>query len=208
MMLIKTITVGPLEANCYIVWDDETLEAMVIDPGDEPDRIIDVVKKNGLTIEYIVLTHAHFDHVGAVVDMKNALGGKVAVHEDEMEIYNAVKDQGAFWGYDIEPLPKPDMLLKEADVIKLGSLIFKVLHTPGHSPGSICLLGEGVVITGDTLFQGAVGRTDFYGGDMGKLKESFKRLLTLPDAIKVFAGHGPFSTIGKERSENLFSGEI
>lgn len=207
-MLIKTITVGPLETNCYIIADEAEGKAMLIDPGDEPDRIIDVVKKNGLTIEYIVLTHAHFDHVGAVVDMKNALGGKVAVHEDEMEIYNAVKDQGAFWGYDIEPLPPPDMLLKEADAIKLGSLIFKVLHTPGHSPGSICLLGEGVVITGDTLFQGAVGRTDFYGGDMGKLKESFKRLLTLPDDIKVLSGHGPSSTIEIERSENLFLGEI
>lgn len=207
-MVLRSLTVGPLECNCYIVADEQTKEAILFDPGDEPDRIMDVIRENGLTIEYIVLTHAHFDHVGAVPDIKKETNAKVAVHEDELEIYDSVKDQGAFWGYDVVPLPPPDMLLKEGDEIKIGGLRFNVLHTPGHSPGSICLLGEGVVITGDTLFQGAVGRTDFYGGDMDKLKASFKRLLTLPDETRVLPGHGPLTTIGKERSENLFSEEI
>lgn len=207
-MLIKPLTVGPLEANCYIVSDDETRKAMVIDPGDEPDRIMELIKENDLKVEYIILTHAHFDHVGAVVDIKKQTDAKVAVHEDELELYNAVKDQGAFWGYEIDPLPSPDILLKEGSEIKLGELRFNVLHTPGHSPGSICLLGEGVLFTGDTLFQGAVGRTDFYGGDMKKLMESFKRLLTLHSEIRVFSGHGPATTIGKEKTSNSFIEEM
>ena len=111
----------------------------------------------------------------------------------------------AFWGYDISPLPEPDMLVEEGDEIRLGSLSFKVLHTPGHSPGGMCLFGAGVVVTGDTLFAGAVGRTDFHGGDITKLKESFQRLLSLPPDTEVLAGHGPNSTIGRERSENFFS---
>lgn len=207
-MFIKTLIVGPLECNCYIVADNATTVAMVVDPGDEPDRIIDEIIKNSFILQYIILTHAHFDHVGAVAELKKTFNAKVAVHEDELKLYNAVKDQGAFWGYDIEPLPKPDILLKENDKIKIGSLLFEVLHTAGHSPGSICLYGEAMVLTGDTLFQGSVGRTDLYGGDIAKLRGSFKRLLTLPSQTKVLPGHGLASTIGEEEKENLFREEI
>jgi glyoxylase-like metal-dependent hydrolase (beta-lactamase superfamily II) len=204
-VIIRRLAVGPLEANCFLIGDEGSGKAMVIDPGDEPDRITDGAKADNLSIEYIVCTHAHFDHVGAVPEVKDETGAKIILHKDELEIYQGARDMAAFWGYDIPPLPEPDILVEEGSEIRLGALSFKVLHTPGHSPGGICLLGEGVVVTGDTLFAGSVGRTDFHGGDMNKLKESFQRLLSLPPETKVLAGHGPDSTIGEERSANFFS---
>lgn len=203
-MIIRSLAVGPLESNCFIIGDEDSKKAMVVDPGDEPDRIMDIIKEDDLSVGYIVCTHAHFDHVGAVPDIKEETDAQIVIHRDELEIYHAAKDMASFWGYDIEPLPDPDLLVDEGDEIKFGTLAFKVLHTPGHSPGGISLLGEGVVITGDTLFAGSVGRTDFHGGDMNKLKLSFERLMSLPSETKVLAGHGPNSTIGKERSENFF----
>jgi glyoxylase-like metal-dependent hydrolase (beta-lactamase superfamily II) len=207
-MIIKSLVVGPLEVNCYIIGDEETKKAMIVDPGDEPDRIIDLIKEDNLTPVYIFCTHAHFDHVGAVPELKEDTGAKILLHRDEKEIYEAARDMAAFWGYDIPPLPEPDVFVKEGDTVEVGKLNFKVLHTPGHSPGGICLYGNGIVITGDTLFAGSVGRTDFHGGDLNKLKESFKRLLTLPEDTEVLPGHGPKSTIGIEKRENFFIEEF
>lgn len=204
-MIVRRLAVGPLEANCFLIGDEDSRKAMVIDPGDEPDRIMAGVKADNLSLEYIVCTHAHFDHVGAVPDIKGETGAKIIIHKDELEIYQGARDMAAFWGYDIAPLPEADILVEDGDEIRLGSLSFRVLHTPGHSPGGMCLFGAGVVVTGDTLFAGAVGRTDFHGGDINKLKESFQRLLSLPPETEVLAGHGPDSTIGRERSENVFS---
>ncbi len=204
-MIVKSIALGPLEANCFLIGDERSKRAIVIDPGDEPDRIMDAVSAEGVSVDYLVCTHAHFDHVGALPELRAETGARIVIHRDELEIYRAARDMAAFWGYDIEPLPEPDILVEEGDAIKVGSLVFKVLHTPGHSPGSICLFGEGVIITGDTLFAGSVGRTDFHGGDMNRLKQSFERLLSLPPETEVLAGHGPSSTIGRERSENFFS---
>ncbi len=209
-MLIKNIVVGPLEVNCFIIVDEETKQAVVIDPGDEPDRILDIIKENNLKVDCIICTHAHFDHVGAVADIKKETGARVAIHRDELEIYQGAKDQAAFWGYELDPLPAlpaPDMFVAEGDEIKAGGLSFKVIHTPGHSPGGICLYGERILVTGDTLFAGSVGRTDFYGGDIDELKKSFVRLMSLPPETKVLSGHGPSSTIGREKAENLFSEE-
>lgn len=203
-MIVRSIAVGPLESNCFIIADEVSKKAMVIDPGDEPDRIMDVISNGGFFVDYIVCTHAHFDHVGAVPDIKEGTGADIVIHRDELEIYHAAKDQAAFWGYDLEPLPEPDIFVEDGDMIEVGTLKFEILHTPGHSPGSICLFGEALVITGDTLFAGAVGRTDFYGGDMDKLKNSFERLMSLPPATEVLAGHGPNSTIGRESSDNFF----
>ena len=204
-MIIGRLAVGPLEANCFLIGDEASGKIMVIDPGDEPDRIMDRVRADSLSLEYIVCTHAHFDHVGAVPDLKKETGAKIIVHRDEMELYLGARDMAAFWGYDIDPLPEPDILVEEGSEIRLATLSFRVLHTPGHSPGGICLFGEGLVITGDTLFSGSAGRTDFHGGDINKLRESFRRLLSLPPETRVLAGHGPDSTIGRERSENVFS---
>jgi glyoxylase-like metal-dependent hydrolase (beta-lactamase superfamily II) len=205
-MNIKTIAVGPLETNCHIVWDEASKLAMVIDPGDEPDRILDYAE--GLDIKYIVLTHAHFDHAGAVPEIKQATGAAIAFHPDDTEAYRSVSEQAAFWGFQSDPMPEPDIMLTEGDMLDLGALSFKVLHTPGHSPGCICLLGEGVLFCGDTLFKGSVGRTDLPGGDMELLKASFRRLLELPPKTRVLPGHGPASTISEESRFNLFSGMI
>jgi hydroxyacylglutathione hydrolase len=204
-MIIRSLVVGPLENNCFIIADEITKEGLVVDPGDEPDRILDLISENGFDIKYIVCTHAHFDHVGAVPDLKKETGAKIVIHRDELEIYKSTKDQAAIWGYELDPLPEPDMFVSEGDKIEVGDLRFEILHTPGHSPGGICLYGEGILITGDTLFAGSVGRTDFYGGDMEKLKRSFRRLLSLSDKIKVLPGHGPETTIGQERTDNFFS---
>ncbi len=203
-MIVRNLSVGPLESNCFVIGDEKSMKAIVVDPGDEPDRIMDVIKSEGLFVDYIYCTHAHFDHVGAVPEIKKETGARVAVHRDEIEIYRGAADMAAFWGYKIEPLPEPDLLVEDDDEIKVGDLTFRVLHTPGHSPGGICLFGEGIVITGDTLFAGSVGRTDFHGGDMNKLRRSFERLMSLPPETRVLAGHGPDSTIGTERAENFF----
>lgn len=203
-MIVKKITVGPLEENCYIVGDESSKHAMVIDPGDEPDRVLEIIKNEHLTVTSIVCTHAHFDHIGAVGDLKKATGAQVLIHREDSELYEGAKDQAAIWGFDFDETPKPDGYLDENDTIKVGSLTFTVLHTPGHSPGGICLYGEGIVITGDTLFQGSVGRTDMHGGDVKKLQASFKRLLDLPVDTIVLPGHGPDTTIGRERKDNFF----
>lgn len=207
-MLIKEITVGPLQANCFIIGDEVTGDAVVIDPGDEPDLIMDIIDGNGLKISYIVCTHGHFDHVGAVSDIKGKTGAKVVIHKDEIEIYHAARDMAAFWGYEVERLPEPDMLVDDGDRIRIGNMTFTIIHTPGHSPGGICLYGEGIVVTGDTLFAGSVGRTDFYGGDMNKLRDSFNRLMSLPEETKVLPGHGPHSTIGIEKRDNPFASDF
>jgi hydroxyacylglutathione hydrolase len=207
-MIIKKLAVGPLESNCFIIADENTKEILVIDPGDEPDRILDLINENDYNVKYIVCTHAHFDHVGAVPDLKKETGAKIVIHRDEIEIYKNTGNQAALWGYELDALPEPDMLASEGDKLEIGDLMFEIMHTPGHSPGGICLYGEGILITGDTLFAGSVGRTDFYGGNLEKLKSSFKRLMSLSDEVKVLPGHGPESTIGKEKIDNFFSCEI
>ncbi|RJQ51340.1 MAG: MBL fold metallo-hydrolase [Nitrospiraceae bacterium] len=207
-MILKKLVVGPLQENCYIVGDKKTKQAIVIDPGDEPDRILDEIKEHGLEVSAVILTHAHFDHVGAAGDIRKGTGAKILMHKDDMEAYGLAKEQAFFWGYEMEDLPQPDGFVDEGDEIKAGNLGFRVMHTPGHSQGGICLYGEGVVFTGDTIFQGSVGRTDFPGGSIEELRESFRRLLDLPEDTKVFSGHGPETTIGTEKRENFFMNEI
>jgi glyoxylase-like metal-dependent hydrolase (beta-lactamase superfamily II) len=207
-MIIKSIAVGPLQANCIIVADDVSKKAIVVDPGDESDRIVGTIREMGLTVEVVVCTHGHFDHMGVVGDIKNQTGARVAIHRDELELYNGAKDMAAFWGQSLDAPPSPDMLLAEGDTLTIGDLSFSILHTPGHSPGGISLYAGNTVITGDTLFKGSVGRTDFYGGDKDKLKQSFRRLMALPEDTKVFPGHGPETTIGREKRENMFAEEF
>jgi hydroxyacylglutathione hydrolase len=203
-MMIKKFVVGSLESNCFIIADEKLKECLITDPGDEPDRILDFIHENNFKVKYIVCTHAHFDHVAAVSDIKKDTDALVVIHKDDLELYKSTKNQAAEWGFDIDPQPEPDMLVSEGDRIVVGELRFKVLHTPGHSPGGICLYGEGILITGDTLFSGSVGRTDLYGGNMADLRRSFKRLMSLPDSIRILPGHGPESTIGREKTGNFF----
>jgi hydroxyacylglutathione hydrolase len=207
-MMIKKFVVGSLESNCFIIADEKLKECLITDPGDEPDRILDFIHENNFKVKYIVCTHAHFDHVAAVSDIKKDTDALVVIHKDDIELYKSTKNQAAQWGFDIDPQPEPDMLVSEGDRIVVGELRFKVLHTPGHSPGGICLYGEGILITGDTLFSGSVGRTDLYGGNMADLRRSFKRLMSLPDSIRILPGHGPESTIGREKTANFFALEM
>lgn len=204
----EIIAVGPLAANCVVIWEGRRLEAIIVDPGDEPERIVDFVKKGALKVKCIVCTHAHFDHVGAVPEVKSETGAFIALHAAEMEIWEGVRDQAALWGYEIGPMPPPDLLLKDGDFIAMGESRFQVIHTPGHSPGGICLYGFGLAVTGDTLFAGSIGRTDFYGGDHGLMMQSLRRLARLPAGTVVLPGHGSSSTIGEEVKNNPFYQEL
>jgi hydroxyacylglutathione hydrolase len=205
-MIIQEFVVGPLENNCYILGDESSREALVIDPGDEPDRILDFIQEKELTLKYIVCTHAHYDHVGAVPEIKQAIGAaEIVIHEKDLDIYTHVEKQGMMWGGELDPLPPPDILVKEGSILSIGNMKFEVIHTPGHTQGGICLYGEGLLITGDTLFAGSVGRTDLHGGNIQELRKSFNRLMSMPDMVRVLPGHGPESTIGREKRENFFA---
>jgi len=207
-MIVKKFVVGSLENNCFLVIEEMSKECFITDPGDEPDRIMDFITESKLKVKYLVCTHAHFDHVGAVPELKKETGAKIVLHKADLPIYESSQEHAAMWGFEIDPLPQPDIFVSDGDTINIGNLHFEILHTPGHSPGGICMYGEGVVITGDTLFAGSVGRTDLPGGDVLKLKVSFQRLMSLPDRIRVLPGHGPETTIGRERTENFFVSEI
>jgi hydroxyacylglutathione hydrolase len=204
-MILVRLTVGPLQVNCFILADEKTKEAVVIDPGDDAQDILKVIKDKGLIVRYIVNTHAHFDHVGANKAVKEATGAELLLHEADAPVLATVAGQSRSFGMNPVSSPPPDRLLKHGDKIVAGEVSLKVLHTPGHTPGGISLLEQGLVFTGDSLFAGSIGRTDFPGGDLKILLRSIKtNLMMLPDDTKVFSGHGPASTIGDERRENPF----
>lgn len=207
-MNIDRLSVGPLQTNCYVISDEKTLDAIVVDPGDEADKILHVIREKKLKVSMIVCTHAHFDHVGAVSRLKEETGARVALNRDDLDIYDGAQDQAAFWEYRIEAPPEPDLFLSDQDKITVGHLNFEVLSTPGHSPGGICLYGEGVIVSGDTIFAGSVGRTDFYGGNIGELKKSFIEILSLPPLTRILPGHGEESTVAKEKETNFFIEEL
>lgn len=206
-MILKRLEVGMLATNCYIVGSESTKEGIVIDPADEAKRILKAIKDTGLDIKLIVLTHNHPDHIGAVNDVKDATGAKLAIHHDDADGLKSAENRSfnSMFGLKYRESPEPDRLLKEGDSIDLGDLHFKVLHTPGHSAGGICLVGHGVAFTGDTLFNYGIGRTDLSGGSYNQLLNSINtKLMALPDETAVYPGHGPPSTIGAERKGNPF----
>ncbi len=207
MAEVVSLVVGPLEVNCYIVWDEETLDAFVIDPGGDAEDILGAVKKEGLKVKYIINTHGHFDHVGADAAVKAASGAPLAIHRDDSALLSDAQEQGAIFGVKTGKAPAADLLLSGGEELKAGSTVLKVIHTPGHSKGGICLFDEagGLLFTGDTLFAGSVGRTDFEGGSYDELMASIKKkILPLGDSVRVFPGHGPDSTIGEEKETNPF----
>jgi glyoxylase-like metal-dependent hydrolase (beta-lactamase superfamily II) len=204
MVLIRLI-VGQLQVNCFILADDKTKDAVVIDPGDDAEDILKIIKERGFKVRYIVNTHGHFDHVGANKAIKDATGAQLLIHEGDAPVLAAAQQHSRAFGMLPVSSPPADRYLKHGDVITAGEISLKVLHTPGHSPGGICLLEEGMVFTGDALFAGSIGRTDLPGGDLLTLLRAIKtNLMTLPDDTKIFCGHGPASTIGNERQENPF----
>ena len=207
-MKVENIVVGPLQVNCFIAYDEDNLEALVVDPGDEAEKIIRLIEARRLKVSSIVCTHAHFDHIGAVRRLKENTGAPVIIQKGDFEIYMRAGEQAVLWGFHIEQPPEPDVYVVDGDEIGVGRSHFKVLHTPGHSPGGICLYGEGIIFTGDTIFAGSVGRTDFFGGSMAELKKSFAGIISLPPETTIFPGHGPLTTVKKEKEYNFFVQEL
>lgn len=204
-MIIRSMPVGPLQANCYIVGCDATRHAAVIDPGGDADRILLALAKDKLTLKAIINTHGHFDHVSANKALKSASGADLMVHPLDAPMLAQLARGAAMWGMRSEDSPEPDRLLQDGDTVQVGQIQFKVLHTPGHTPGGISLHADKVVFVGDTLFAGSIGRTDFPGGDFDALIRSIHtKLFTLPDDTAVYTGHMEATTIGQEKKHNPF----
>lgn len=197
-MIINTYPMGEYGANCYFVIDELSKDTLVIDPGANGKSIIREIDRLGCNVKAILLTHAHFDHIGAVEELKEKY--KVPLYVNEGEVDNCKKDNTVY-----AKLPSDYNAISDGDILDFNNINVKCLHTPGHSKGGMCFLVEDNVFTGDTLFQGSVGRSDFIGGDMGELINGIKtKLLPLGDDIKVFPGHGPSSTIGFEKIRNPY----
>jgi len=214
-MIYVKIPVGMLQCNCSIIGDPRTLEAIVVDPGDEVERILGLIGRYKLKVKAIVCTHAHIDHVGGLAKLYQYTGAPVMMHSDDLPLYRGMEMQAAFLGMPPPELIEIHQLLKEGDVLQWGNFLANVIHTPGHSPGSVALylptggdnatLTQPQIFSGDTLFAGSIGRTDLWGGSYDQIMASIKdKLLQLPDATIVHPGHGVSTTIGHERDTNPF----
>jgi len=206
-MIHEILPVGPLQCNCSIVGDESSREAIIIDPGDEISTILDILKKHNLTVKQIVVTHAHIDHVGGAMKLKQATGAPILLNENDSALLAMLDVQASWLGMRPPGDVTIDQSVAEGDVVRAGSLQAQVMHTPGHTEGSICLLfaPQKVLIAGDTLFAGSIGRTDLPGGNYKKIIDSLQgKLLSLADETLVIPGHGPATTIGRERESNPF----
>ncbi|KPJ59644.1 MAG: MBL fold metallo-hydrolase [Latescibacteria bacterium DG_63] len=204
-MLLRKLVVGELATNCYIVGCATTGEGMVIDPGGDAEAILYAIEDMKLDIRTILNTHGHIDHIRANTEMKEATGAELVIHEyDASMLVDSAANLSSFAASAVVS-PPADRLLREGDRVKVGSMLFDVLHTPGHTAGGISLVWESIVFSGDTLFAGSIGRTDFPGGSLELLLHSIRtKLLTLPSTTTVLPGHGPNTTIGDERKWNPF----
>jgi hydroxyacylglutathione hydrolase len=203
-MKIQTLTVGPLEENCYLVIDESTNRAVLIDPGDEPARILAALDESGATLESIWLTHAHFDHLGGLAGIVRAHPVPVYMHPLEAPLHEIAVDSALRFGIRIEAPPVPDRELAEGDRVQVGSQQLDVMHVPGHAPGHVAFHDDNVIFGGDCLFAGSIGRTDLPFADRDTLDASVARLMTLGDELTLYPGHGRATTIGRERRTNPF----
>lgn len=203
-MIIHTLPVGPIMANCHIVGDPQTNQAAVIDPGDEAERILDELQARTLTVACIINTHGHFDHVGGNKELKAATGAPLMIHPGDAPMLDQLDRSAAMFGMRMQNSPPADQLINDGETIAVGDLILTVIHTPGHSPGGICLHVENHLFAGDTLFAGSIGRTDLPGGDYETLISSVhQKLFGLNPDTQVHCGHGPSTTLRKERQKRF-----
>lgn len=211
-MIVKTFPVGPLACNCSILADENTGDALIIDPGDENEKIASLIREQGYRVRHLLHTHAHFDHIGATCALKESTKGTIALHKDDLFLYENFDKQIAAFGLSGNAEMKPiDHFVTDGCIIEWGkSGRIEVVHTPGHTPGSLTFLindlhGKPCVFTGDTLFMGSIGRTDLWGGDTDQILDSIKsKLIPLSDETRVIPGHGPNTTIAQERKTNPF----
>jgi hydroxyacylglutathione hydrolase len=206
-MIHEILPVGPLQCNCSVIGDETTREGMVIDPGDDIEDVLDLIEKHLLKIKQIVVTHAHIDHVGGAMKLRAATGAPILLNQNDYALLKMLDVQAAWIGMKDPGKVAIDHSVGQADTLRAGSLAANVIHTPGHTEGSVCLYfpTENKLIAGDTLFAGSIGRTDLPGGSMEKIIQSLReKVMTLPDDTLVVPGHGPLTTIGEERESNPF----
>jgi hydroxyacylglutathione hydrolase len=206
-MIHEIIPVGPLQCNCSVIGDEGTREALVIDPGDDIEDVLALIRKHNLRLKQIVITHAHIDHVGGAMKLRAATGSPILLNHNDHALLQMLDAQAAWIGVEPPGKVEIDQSLGQADLVRAGSLTAEVIHTPGHTEGSICLYfpTERKLIAGDTLFAGSIGRTDLPGGSFEKIIRSLHgKVLALPDETIVVPGHGPLTTIGDERESNPF----
>ncbi len=206
-MIHEILPVGPLQCNCSVIGDEATREAMVIDPGDDIEAVLALIDKHNLLVKQIVITHAHIDHVGGAMKLRAATGAPLLLNQNDSALLKMLDVQAAWIGMRNPGRVEIDHSLGQADTVRAGALSADVIHTPGHTEGSVCLYfpAESKLIAGDTLFAGSIGRTDLPGGSMEKILQSLHdKVLALPDDTLVVPGHGPLTTIGEERESNPF----
>lgn len=204
-MILESVVVGPLMVNCYVLGCENSREGVVVDPGDDTDRILEAVSRHGLKVVAVINTHGHFDHTGGNQRIVTETGAGLLIHELDAPMLARAVDTAAMFGLTAENSPPPSRFLTEGEFVAFGEYRLRVLHTPGHTLGGCSLHLEGMVFTGDTLFADSVGRTDFPGGSSVALGKSIReKLLVLPDDTIVYPGHGPSTTIGRERKHNPY----
>ena len=206
-MILEMLTVGPFQENCYVIGDQESGVGAIVDPGDEAARIALAVEQTNLEIAQILVTHAHIDHVGAVAALAEEYACPVLMHAEAEPMLKQLPSQAMMMGLRFGKLPTVDRHIEDEEVLEVGKLRLESRYTPGHAPGHLAFYveSEGLVLAGDALFAGSVGRTDLFGGNAELLMRSIReRLLTLPDETRVYSGHGPQTTIGNERAHNPF----
>lgn len=203
-MKLESRVVGPFQENTYLAIDESTNRAVLIDPGDEPDELIAMVKQSRAELEAIWLTHAHLDHIGGIAGVKRVWDVPVHLHAADLPIFVRGEQQAAMYGVPFEQPDEPDHLVADGDILRVGSVEFAVIHTPGHSPGHVVLLNDRLMIGGDLLFAGSIGRTDLFLADPARMEESLAKICELDGRIEVHPGHGPSTTIARERGSNPF----
>lgn len=203
-MNVETFTVGAFQENCYLVVDDRSRKAVIVDPGGEGDRLVEAVENSGADLEAIWITHAHVDHVGAIASIKRRWDVPVYLHPADRRLYAAASRQAEVYGLPFEEPPPPDREFSDGQQLGLGDAEFTVMHAPGHAPGHVVIHGQGMALVGDCLFAGSIGRTDLPFSNPPQLAETLKKIADLPPETVVYPGHGMETTIAEERRSNPF----